>query len=1734
LISQSLGNSAFFSKLCDAFTLSRTSKEASKIEDALWEALETGIKSYATTKTKLVMLIDGLDKIRGGDAAASNVHRRIHKLVVDTAHVRAIVTSQKHVRGVAKHVQHLALNKDHTLKDIRRILYDSFERHPHFSKLSTENQEKTIDHLCHSAEGDFLGINLVTQILSSEHTSKGFEAALKHLPTKVDALLLKLLHDVDQNSHNVDTKLIIAFMLAARRPLTLSEISILLHLDVERSLLIDGHIDVASKIRSTIGNFVLVKDQIVRFKHDAIRHFLIEHSGKSKIVMAVKEAQTELLIRLLLYTKLQLKAYNEPSIEIIVQTFAHDFFERHQLLEYSARYWFSHLKLSSYYGENGAIDLTSQLKALFPSSPLFAMFEWICWTSKPCLLELTEKHKLAWSLRQRIFGEQHVAVLQCLVTLSSLYESMNIQSETTTFTYKAYLVASKILTKSSTFVLHFASSFLRLTSELEVSSRTEIVIRREIVLKFVIEYHKSKYGRNSVQVLEYLKLLAALYVQIQEDDAAAVIYAEIHEITIHIYGKQSEEAVYYKDRMITLRKGRKEIITEHGGGSIFEICEEITVITDFRELIIQIGIAESLEVQDSIYLAEELFLQIWTRIIELCHAEYSIAIHMVKIDIALAYARFLRRHKRHAEASSIVLCIWMECEHETFTSEEIIIKIKAIGELMKSLGLLAVAVSVFKKVWSFFQSIKRESTKVAISVTEILNETVEQMITEEISETTTVMEQLFRQTISRSHKTESYTSIAKSCSSLVNVYMQEERLEEAITTIQTCLEIIWRVGITGIGMISLPEVCVSEVIAISLKLALCYRRQKFFEKAEEIYVRIYQACLFSLHIEDEHIQTTLLALIEFYEEFHCHDKTIDIYLDLIAVYRRQLGILHLCTLRTILAAAALCRKYGRKQCYELYAEIIIVLREEKHVSHKEVFEAATILVQWYHQVQRWNDLRSLCELLWIGCRSRKYTFEASILQLIYEKYVFVLDIHFKTEIKVLRQIAIEFRETAVKVFGKYSSIHCEALCAFASICERHEEYYEEALSTYEEVVSKSTTQRTIKERLTKLYVKVISSSTSTTVTQTERAVSLSIEHYELSKSKYGCWHQVTITALRELITLHIKVKTKQSHSIVGKLLQSTFVELLTIYKEASQELYTAAITLAELFVTAELVEVGMEIIHDLRNQIAFCGYGKAEKSKHKFDFGSVASSRAIYIFFVVFSKRLRGEVHVGCSDLLAELMTESILFEHFTRLIQTATVEASLVVAHAARLRHFLVSRHRTVELRIVEERAYEVFIRTYGASIKTETSSTFILFVGILEEMTRLSGGFVALKEADLMHYALLSAIEKIKHSLEHGQFLAAYEIAQGAYELSSARKALHDHRNIALTLKLCQYLAGNLVSCCPDPKILANLLGVSRRLVDLVFAAFREAGVKLVSLSEEDLDCLISLLGQQKNWADLESSLSQLWSSRDVQKKWSAAVVLNVGQCLVEARFQNKDESKAVRLCEDICYNLRRAHGALWPRTREMYDLLSRLYTAQGRFADAMAVHEDILGVIVDGEDFDEDGVDDGDEGKFGAMTPETRRALAQSLLELLKRAYMRLQGWEKAKSVYVELDKKLRREIKGIEGETVDKWDWKKMGQVDELGMYKGPEQWCILDLSKEKKHKKDQGRRQVKRMTSNWGMSFGDLFKKGLNGLTNGDHPQTNGDHPVIFGRNVDGTCTNGEMPEKKNVVMHGMGVDGVCV
>lgn len=634
---------------------------------------------------------------------------------------------------------------------------------------------------------------------------------------------------------------------------------------------------------------------------------------------------------------------------------------------------------------------------------------------------------------------------------------------------------------------------------------------------------------------------------------------------------------------------------------------------------------------------------------------------------------------------------------------------------------------------------------------------------------------------------------------------------------------------------------------------------------------------------------------------------------------------------------------------------------------------------------------------------------------------------------------------------------------------------------------------TIKESLTKAYVKICSHN-SVSKTTLERAIKVVLEQFNSLKVTFGCSHVETLLVLRDLVLLYMKL---ESHSMVVRMLFETTTEIIRKEKH-SKTLHEAAKTVGSIYIACEMAEQGHEMIHEIRLQI-ITGSASSDKSSFKLD---KSIGKVCYVFLVTFEQMIRGQTTISYSEIMADLLTETILYESFTRCINNKS-HTEVVLARAASLRAFLISRKRKVQVQVLEHQAHEIFVMKWGSTLKVRSEISLIFCTSLLEEL-----GQHDTQSVKIGHSACVSSVDKVRFLLGEDRIQQAYEVALCALSFINLQRAYHQVQNIGYGFKLSALMAGRglqkPLKSGIDPKVRHDMMELSRKIIHEVLQACKDSKVDFVRLQLRELNDLVGLLGEQQNHVDLEvrpsSSnhyphhhadynhhqwlLNLLWSSREVQKTWSSTTIISIGRRYVQATYANKDHrSHAIRLCEDICYNLRRVWGPLDPKTLEMSELLSQLYTSMGHYREAMGVHENILRLVVEGDDGDERTVD----------TMDSKRVKMH--VEWLKQCYLRLQGWDKSATTYKDLvsailhmeEYRHKPEWQGVHG--TDDWD-KKESASETVGKFVAPKEWEFEDPESTNKH--GNGKETLlykhpgmgmKRATSNWGMSYSSHVRDG---------------------------------------------------
>ncbi|KAI4252851.1 MAG: hypothetical protein L6R42_007811, partial [Xanthoria sp. 1 TBL-2021] len=971
--------------------------------------------------------------------------------------------------------------------------------------------------------------------------------------------------------------------------------------------------------------------------------------------------------------------------------------------------------------------------------------------------------------------------------------------------------------------------------------------------------------------------------------------------------------------------------------------------------------------------------------------------------------------------------------------------------------------------------------------------------------TEVVVREVFESTLTRTTVTSETITI---CKNVISYYMKLELWSEAIEATKRSLLIIWKAIVTEGGTIALPKDFGKDAIEIAMFWAICHRRSHHFHEAEEIYVRIYHACRNSCRIDDERLTDAYTVLIEHYEEHQHWGMVVELHQEMLTEYRNHLGSKHHLTIRTLYVMGSLCTEHGHGNGFEYYEEIVNILGHSEHHCHAEALGAMMWICRWHYETGHWHKLRNVCRILWDTWRHQHTgheKFTAEFVEVLYVRYRYVLEHHVHVEYSVLRELIIEYRNSCVKSFGVSAAITIKAVIELAHYSMKMEKHVHEAISLYEETISETrtiasvittTTITQIRERLTQAYVQVCGHESVSTQT-IERAIRVVLYRYESLRSTLGWAHVETLTVLREVIVMYVKLKKQESVTIIQRMLLEATLQII-IQEKQSKTLHEAGKIVGQIITSCGLTSYGHDMVHELRLQIISGSATSSNKLGIKFD---KAVGRVSFVFLVTLEQVIRENLSISYAEVMADYITESVLYESYTRSLKTSSTRT---LGHAAHLRAFLLRHKRQSQIERIEEQSFEIFIKKW--SLHAPTHIQKILYLSLLEQI----GDEV--REIDIGDVTCRSSVAKVSALLKHDRAQEAYELAHCAFRFVKEQRSYHKSDNVHYGFKLSGLMVllglDRPIKANVDPKLHQSMRQLSQEIIREVLKCCKESKLDFVRLPLPDLNGLIALLGKQQNYADLEWILELLWKCREDQKNWKPDTIIEIGRRFVQARYLNASKerrSEAIRLCEDICYNLRRVWGSLDPKTLEMSDLLSQLYTNMGHTREAQGVHENNLRLVTEG--------DDGDDRTLDTMDART----ARHQVELLKQSYLRLRAWDKSPEIYADLIRDLNAmpeynsQPEWANVKPANEWNPKEAAS-ETLGKFEAPQTWYLVkpehfDEKGEIKETPEKTKRpgmSAKRVTSNWGLNF-------VNNLLHGSHENgvSNGVHKNGHARDSDG-------------------------
>ncbi|KAK2600780.1 hypothetical protein N8I77_010288 [Diaporthe amygdali] len=1722
LLEQNVGNVALFRCLANVTELGANTSSTQDAEDALWYTLDTALQGLEN----VVLVIDGLDSLEGDEEEKIEAFEHLHEIATKNKNnVRVIILSRPLSKPWPKPTRQITMTAQRTTVDVKHMARAWLISRNIGNKQEIEDISEQI---AVRSKGSLTWADMSLQLLSKAKTTAEVTTTLKELPSTTNEILARHVSNISLKG---DARLIIAWLLASKRPLTTVEIQALLELDTQRGAHQPRSTNIVEDIKKACGSLVIVQDKTVRFRNEAVRLQLLELSKKESkdgetALLSPAEANKDLTARLLLYVKTCVNRNVDSSLDTINSREVDSLFKSHALLEYATRNWLDHFKRSSYFAE-GQIQtplVTGELKGIFPNSTLLARLEKRCWDNQVLASSANSQHVLALTLRKQTLGDSAQSVLQSCINVAQSYKKLSAPAEASKYYYQAAKIGQTVFGRTSDLALACATESLDISAKnkQKATARNEAVTQREELLKYVIETEKTRSGNNSAIASKYNNELAELYTSIKETDKAEAVYRDVYKTSIAQNGQFSAEATVAAEKLQTVlyKSAKHEEVVQYTQ-PIFESAERNLDIFDIRRVEITLRMADTYEQKKDYTHAEELYISLWRGLTEYCRstslatakataASISEA-HERKIQISIAYARFLRRQGREAEAQNILHGVWLDYQTMTEHKSEAVVKqLNDVGEELKSMGILDTAIAVFKSVWGYFKGSGQQNSAAAVSTAVSLMGAVQEksekkeaeaekakavvaakggvqidavLDTEadfeesdaEDDEADAILDEVIKTAVAAPAAATDAKSTTKTrevavvtiesqiqtCETLSNFYVSKKKWTECIEVCSQLLKQIWpELGTSA--KYSFPKAHRAEAIKFTRRLALAYAESNQTESAEKMYNAIFQCSLRSgLKIQDEFVTESANQLIEYHKQTQQWSKVLAVYQQLLEGYKTSLGSRNPLTIKTLYIMGDLCIQYRLKGADRYYLELVKADKNPQGVISKDTLPAAVALSKIYYEQKRWAEIRPIYASLWVTFtnKAKEYNLSTELVQTIYKRYTTVLDTHLKVSVDEVRKIAVEYRETCIKVYGPQADITQSASLALVAISRKstNAEHQQEAVKICEEVVAESEKQKaaeggkegkavdakksafqlsllaSAKRHLAGLYSIQTQASGSVAVgaagaaaggsqpravvspESAQKAEALWKEQLEINKKEHGCAHKATLASLASLVGVWARSDKPEVRKQAQEKLDTSVVEVLSESCVAgkssvdSTKLHESGISLAKTYLSCGFSVQAWALLKQLRFHVVARGKiaGSASIEKNSNLQLSDNIDRRSMVFIAAFEESLRSSeaatatvsadkkvVKVTFSDIMTDLLTEGILYDRYSLSISSKELSVEQKLFDGARLYVFLKANkaQHAEQLVSVEESLFKLFTEKFGASLKTESLVTRAFLISIVEEL-----GQLRLHEDDLVYIACTSVTAKVHALLLADSYAQAVDLATAWYQFISSQNGFKNAKTIPFAFKLSLYLAGlGIKSNKAADAIMQNrMLELSKTILRETLTACRSMNIDLIQLQASELNSLVRLMGQQKNYEDLEWLLTQLWNSRIIQSSWSATTVIAVGRRLVEVLFVRGKRDHAITLAESMAYNLRRTWGLLDAATVDMNNLLSSLCVSDRRYAEALDVHEEILRALLDLNMSGEDDVDDA-ASELMDFDEENASALALQQLELVRRVYARNAGW------------------------------------------------------------------------------------------------------------------------------------------
>lgn len=1500
-----------------------------EVEECLWRGIRTGLAS----NIQYMFVVDGLDQIKGGDADAIGVLDKFTEILSEqNAGSKMIAfTRPLSAKPYSTNVEQFMMQTTQTRTDLVAFVNKMLSK-SHLDTTKPDQLQSAVAAIVNRSQGSFSWAQMAIEHAKQQRTLAQAIPSVKSLPQPMTELLDFHMKNLDLSQHEAVS--IMSWLAASERPLLVEEIEQLLRVDSKGPSFMSQMSNTENKWASALRPLIMMRDGVVSFAHTCIRDHVIGQAKASsaKSPLNLKEAHLDLLMRCLGWVQLSVHEETEISMDKLSMEERNRLFDKYAILEYTARYWLSHLLSSPLVADDGEFQFTPSFQKLMPATVLFARLELTCKESQFTRSSVVELYRLATDIRRLVLGEKSMGLLESLL-LSARVSKLAHASHADEHCYEAWRLSKELLGQSDMITLKCAEMMTQSFSE-----RGTMTAKQEDIMKYLILTDSEITGADFNQRLKYLGMIVGMCKSRGDTNSALLISKQFYQQILQKYGtnsRQSSEAADFLTSQFSTT-GSDEMSRDIARTKYDNVIRTMEV-TDERRIKYSLYMVQLYEQQGQHAQASSVLSSLWTGL----NARDIDSVDMMdkKANVALLYYQFLRRQGRNDEAEVIMRELVAGLEVCGIQSPEMMQRVQLLRAETREMQMYSLDRSLSILMWRYYKQNHQEYTPEARGLATSLAEGMANSVSiEDASLMTGSDRKLMVELLDSITSSPSNISVPTLilCHNLSSIYVREQDWNEASDCSKTVLQHVYP-SVEKAGSHKQFATALAPPIAdLALILAYCHFRRLHLEQATTVYENAFGSLIASDKVPVASVLAVAKAVVEFYETTFQFTKALALLHTVSNFLTSRLGETHKHTIDNMYLEAALANRLEMNNEAKSTYQHIYKNTLRNNAIAPEGMEAALALISLYEKEMQWSSALDVYRHLWptvvvhdnMNAYDRMQT--ERLLEKTYIGYMTILTTHMKSsDFSERYKVSSEYVMTCRNVYGPTHQKTLSATLLFAELCETHDSYTDQAIALYKQPLqtsewvptaqsSKSLDQMTqalpitLKHKLAQLFVRKRDSTTE--------ARSLYTEEFQLGKKTQGYFSTTTLSWLRELALAHSRQGTPTSVQQGTAILHSYVTDCLHAGGDPDM-MADWARKIAAIYLECGFVEGGNNVLDELRERVINGPEASA----------MLLSDRRDAVFVAAFEEAFgRRATSV---QIMSEMSHEMQTQQAFAKNLSGHGFVPTLISGD--RLARLQTEQNRTRAATTTRSKLYEYFCATLSA--------TPIADRNVVEQFYK-----ICLREVHDEKYntnILTTTTKLVRDLCNSSRFQDASDVTGVLHSFLHLTDGLNSYDNIITATKLCLYLSGHQATKCENKALQTEMSSKAKMLLQELMSSSKAIGIEIVDLPFHELNDIITLLGEYEMFDDLEGILTQLWTSRIVQRTWTPDVVVWIGRRLVETRFCRGNVDSAIQLCRDICYNLRQVWGSCDPVTLEMTKLLSGLFTASNDHKSAAALHEGAL---------------------------------------------------------------------------------------------------------------------------------------------------------------------------------------------